>query len=222
MHKLLIATAAMIMSATCATAQTRLVVDADEVANQATAISTAANDIATKLTRKWRKAHKNLTKAEQDAKLTGAETQVAHRYMTLPDADDTTTVHLTPAAKPVGLVVMTKGDEVLATAYVNEAGGIEYEIPTAADAADKVVADEVKNGNRFTICGIGQPYKLFRLEGETLYTTDITSGETAVYDASTLPDYAVADTHKHHTGAVIGSVVGGVAAVGIIILAAVL
>lgn len=222
MQKFIIAIAAMALSVAGSSAQVRLVIDTEGVQSSTAQISTATTDLAEKLASKWRKAHKELTQSEQDNILRGADTLVANRYLTLPATEDSTIVHLCLAAQPVGLIVMTKGDETLGSAYVNESGGIEFDIPGDGDGVAKAVTNQMKKSNRYVICGIDQPYKVFHSEDGLLYATDITTGETAAYDTATLPDYVFTGSHTHHTAAVVGSIIGGIVTLGVIALVAIL
>lgn len=203
-------------------AQVRLVIDTEGVQSSTAQISAATTDLADKLAAKWRKAHKELTSSEQDNILRGAETLVANRYLTLPATEDNTTVHLCLAAQPVGLLVIAKGDETLGAAYVNESGGVEFEITNGDEEAAQTVASQMRAGGRYVICGIDQPYKIFHNEGDSIYATDITTGKTAAYDTATLPDYVFTGSHPHRTAAVVGSVIGGLVTLGVIALVAIL
>lgn len=214
--------AALALSMASSLAQIRLVIDTEGVQSSTEQISTATTDLADKLAAKWRKAHKDLTPSEQDNILRGAETLVANRYLTLPATDDNTTVHLCLAAQPIGLLVIAKGDETLGAAYVNESGGVEFDIPSGDEEATQTVTSQLREGGRYVICGIDQPYKLFHNEGDSIYATDITTGKTAAYDTATLPDYVFSGSHPHHTAAVVGSVVGGIVTLGVIALVAIL
>lgn len=222
MQKIIIAIAASALSIASSMAQVRLVIDTEGVQSSATQISTATTDLAGKLAAKWRKAHRDLTPSEQDNILRGAETLVANRYLTLPATEDSATVHLCLAAQPIGMLVIAKGDETLGAAYVNESGGVEFDFPGDDDEAAPKVTSQLREGGRYVISGIDQPYKIFHNEGDTIYATDITTGKTAAYDTATLPDYVFTGSHPHHTAAVVGSVIGGIVTLGVIALVAIL
>lgn len=222
MQKIMITIAALALSMASATAQVRLVIDTDGVQSSTAQISTATTDLAGKLAAKWRKERRDLTPSEQDNILRGAETLVANRYLTLPATEDSATVHLCLAAQPIGLLVIAKGDETLGAAYVNESGGVEFDIPSDNEEAAQTVTSQLREGGRYVICGIDQPYKLFHNEGDNIYATDITTGKTAAYDTTTLPYYVFSGSHPHHTAAVVGSVIGGIVTLGVIALVAIL
>lgn len=222
MRKLTLAIAITIMSFADAAAQTRLVIDTEGVNSSEQEIRSATADLTGKLTSKWRKERKDLTATEQDNILRGSETLVAYRYLTLPATADTTIVHLCLAAQPVGLIVLTKGDETLGTAYVNESGGIEFSLPEDGDKAAEALTQQMRAGERYVICGIDQPYKLFHEEDGKMFATDMTTGTTSTYDTASLPDYVFTGTHQHHTATVVGSVIGGIITLGVIALVAIL
>lgn len=221
MHKLLLTIAILLIASATTTAQTLFDISSDEVRAAAKVIRSTAKDVAASLATEWRTAHTELTAAEQDSILQGAETLTANRYRVTAASADTSVVSLSLAEGPVGLVVLTKNGKPLGSAYVNEDGLVEYDVAKESNEALKAVADQMGKGNRYVICGIEQPYKLFHNDNYKEYATDIRTGETAVYDSSTLPD-SVFEGQKHHTAAVIGSVAGGLAAVAIIVLCVVL
>lgn len=221
MRKLLLTIAMTLMGMAGATAQTFFDIKADDLKNSAKEIKAAAKEIATDLTTEWRNANANLTTAEQDSILQGVEPLTANRYLVVSATEDTSVVSLGLSDQPVGLVVLVKGGEPLCAAYVNDEGKTEYIMPKEGNDALKAVVAQMNKGNRYVICGIEQPYKLFHNEDYKEYATDMTTGETTVYDTSSLPDY-VLNVNKHHTAAVIGSVAGGLAAAAIIVLCVVL
>lgn len=221
MRKLLLTIAISIIATASATAQTLFDISSDEVRAAAKDIRATAKDLAASLATEWRNAHTELSTAEQDSILQGAETLTANRYHVTSASADTSVVSMSLADGPVGLVVIAKGGKPLGSAYVNEDGAVEYDVAKEDDKALKAVADQMAKGNRYVICGIEQPYKLFHNDNYKEYATDLRTGETVIYDSSTLPDF-VFEGQKHHTAAVIGSIAGGLAAVAIIVLAAVL
>ncbi len=217
---LIISLIAVFISALGGNAQTRFRIDTESAALAADDINEVASDIAHTLKKKWRKANRQLTEYQQDDILAKAETIVANRYMPLPNDEDTTIIDLVVASRPVGLVMLTTGDAAIAMAYVNEAGGVEYILEPAKAGTE--VAKLMEDRDTYVIAGIDQPGKLFFGQSGSESTIDITTGETATYDYSTLPEFVYTGTTRHRAGAVIGSICGGGVAVAVIVLAAVL
>ncbi len=205
-----------------AAGQTRFEIDRDDSRSATTEISDFADKMTSKLTAKWRKANRHMTKAEQNKTLSRAKILVANRYLTMPASVDTTLIHLYLAKKPVGLVMLVSGDSALGMAYVNEAGGIEMRAAAESDSIMDKVARKMREGETYVVSGIDRPWALFSNKDGQEYATDINTGETEAYDMSTLPDYVFTGTQPHKTAAVVGSVIGGLAAVGVIVLVAVL
>lgn len=222
MRKLFLAIAIAAMSMAGAEAQVRLVIDANEVSKSAKAISEATDNLTAKLTHRWRKSHPELTKEEQDEALEGVETLVANRYMLVANAADTTMVRLTPASKPVGLIILAKDGKALAAVRVNEKGRVEYDVKDGDSDAQNAVVEQMEKGLSYTICGIGEPDLVFSSDGGDVTATDIMTGQTETYDTSALPGLACTGAPARRAAAIAGTVVGGAVAVGIIVLAAVL
>ncbi len=221
MNKTLILSIIVIfLSAVGGNAQTRFRIDTESASLAADDINATAADIAHTLKKRWRKANRQLTERQQDEILMKTETIVSNRYMPLPNDADTTIVDLIVANKPVGLVMLTTGDDAIAMAYVNEANGVEY-ILTPSEIESKV-AKLMKERDTYVIAGINQPGKLFYGQSGKENFMDLTTGDSATYDYSTLPEFVYTGATEHRTGAVIGSACGGGVAVAVIVLAALL
>lgn len=217
---LIVSIIAIIMSAVGSNAQTRFRIDAETASLAADDINDIAGGITRTLEKKWRKANRQLTEDQQDDILEKAKIIVANRYMPLPNDEDTTIIDLVVASKPVGLVMLNSGDAAIAMAYVNEAGDVEYVLnPSEAETKVAKLMDE---NDTYVIAGIDQPWKLFFGQSGSESTIDLTTGTTAIYDYSTMPEIAYTETTPRRPGAVIGSICGGCAAVALIALAAVL
>lgn len=217
---LIVSIIAIIMSAVGSSAQTRFRIDTETASLAADDIDDIVGDITRTMEKKWRKANRQLSGTQQDNVLEKAKIIVANRYMPIPNVEDTTIIDLVVASKPVGLVMLTGGDAAIAMAYVNEAGDVEYVLnPSEAETKVAKLMDE---NDTYVIAGIDQPWKLFFGHSGNESTIDLTTGTTAIYDYSTMPEFVYTKTTSNRKGAVIGSACGGGVAVALIVLAAVL
>lgn len=222
MHKLVtLCTLALLWTAQ-ATGQTRFVIDRDDVKSGATEISKSADKLIEKLTSRWRRANRNLTKEEQDKILSGAKALVANRYLATPTPEDSTLIRLYLAKRPTGLVILANGSTALGLAYVNEAGGTELHTLNGKDEGlDKTFA-MMEEGETYIVSGIGQPDKLFSNKDGQEFATDIYTGETAAFDTSALPDYVFTGTQTHRAATTVWSIIGGTVTIGLIAIMAIL
>ncbi len=213
----------IIICAAPAVAQTKhLVVDTQFAQESQSYIAAEANDIATTIKKKWRKANKKKLGSAEVARILGETTVVyANRYAASPVVG-TQNVDLLVASRPAGLVMLMHGETALGMAYTNEAGGVEYTIFENEMGPQNKVAKLITEENGYIACGLNQPYKLFTSKDGKDYVTDIDTGETTEYNSSEdIPQY-VYTGREHHAGAVIGTVGGSIVVAGIIALIAIL
>lgn len=215
----------MIGALTTAQAQLHFAVDANGPADAADVIASSSAEIIEKLSAKWRKANREIDREDQNMILKAAKAVVAYRYLAVPSTTDSTAINLYLAGNPVGLIILADGERSLGMAYVNEANGTEcypLDIRKGNDKTQDILLKAVREDKAHVICGIDKPYKLFKTVDGQEFTIDMGTGETASFDLGTLPGYVYTGTQEHRTGAVFGSILGGIATLGIIALVAIL